>query len=195
MQDFETYDGNVRLTLRPWKNVTLVSRYEYQLSTIHTEPDSVSGLGEVESSEMTSHIFAQNINWVPHSRVSLQLGGNYVMSETETPTSRYTQAVLDSQNNYWTVNFNSTLVLDNKTDLNIGYFYYASDNFENNSEFGLPLGAEATEHGVTALLSRRLTEHLRVNLRYGYFHYEDSPSGGHDNYEAHVLFSSLQYRF
>ncbi len=30
MQDFETYDANVRLTLRPWQNVTAISRYEYQ---------------------------------------------------------------------------------------------------------------------------------------------------------------------
>jgi hypothetical protein len=195
MQNFETYDGNVRLTMRPWKNVTLVSRYEYQLSTIHTQPDPVSGLSDVESSEMTSHIFGQNISWVPCSRLSLQVGGNYVVSKTETPTSRYTQAVLDSQNNYWTVNFNSTVVLDNKTDLNVGYFYYQSDDYLDNSDVGLPLGAEATEHGVTATITRRLTQSLRLNLRYGFFHYEDTPSGGNDDYEAHVLFSSLQYRF
>ena len=51
MQDFETYDANAGLTLRPWQSVTLVSRYEYQWSTIHTTPDPVSGLGGVESSE------------------------------------------------------------------------------------------------------------------------------------------------
>ena len=39
-QDFATHDANIRLTLRPVKNVTLVSRYEYQISTIHTAPDA-----------------------------------------------------------------------------------------------------------------------------------------------------------
>ena len=78
MQDFETYDGNIRLTLRPWPNVTLVSRYEYQWSTIHTKPDSASGLSEVESSKMTSHIIAQDISWSPWSRLNLQVGFNYV---------------------------------------------------------------------------------------------------------------------
>ena len=43
MQNFETYDGNTRLTLRPLQNVTLVTRYEYQWSTIHTTPDPISG--------------------------------------------------------------------------------------------------------------------------------------------------------
>jgi predicted porin len=149
----------------------------------------------VDSSEMTSHIFGQNISWIPHSRLSLQVGGNYVVSKTETPTSRHTQAVLDAQNNYWTAHVNSTVVLDNRTDLNLGYFYYASDNYRDNSEFGLPLDAEATEHGVTAAITRRLTENLRLSLRYGYFHYEDIPFGGHNDYEAHVVFTSLQYRF
>jgi hypothetical protein len=195
MQDFETFDGNVRLTLRPRQNVTLVSRYEYQLSTVHTKPDSISGLGEVESSDMTSHIIAQNVSWTPWSRLYLQAGFNYVLSETKTPTSDYTQAVLNSENNYWTLNFNSGLVLDNKTDLNVGYTYYRADDYTDNSTVGVPYGAGAEEHGITATVVRRLTEKLRLTLRYGYYHSEDETSGGNNDYIAHVVYSSLQYRF
>lgn len=195
MQDFETYDGNARLTLRPLNNLTLVSRYEYQLSTIHTQPDATSGLSDVESSEMRSHIFAQNISWAPWSRLYLQTGFNYVVSKTETPTSDFTQAVLDSQNNYWTLNFNSGLVLDNKTDLNLGYTYFRADDYTDNSTVGLPFGAGMEEHGVTATVVRRINEHLRVTVRYGFYHSEDEPSGGNKDYDAHVLFASAQYRF
>lgn len=195
MQDFETYDGYTRLTLRPLPNLTLVSRYEYQLSTIHTKPDGNSGFAEVEASEMTSHIIAQNVSWAPWSRVSFQVGFNYVLSETETPTSDYTQAVLDAQNNYWTLNFNSGLVLDNQTDLNLGYTYYRADNYTDNSASGLPLGSGAEEHGVTATVVRRLSERVRVSVRYGYYHAKDELYGGNNDYDAHVLFSSLQYRF
>jgi hypothetical protein len=195
MQNFKTYDANARLTLRPARNVSLAGRYEYQVSTIHTKPDPASLLSEVESSEMTSHIFALNATWVPWSRLYLQAGGNYVISETETPTSDYTQAVLDSQNNYWTANANAGFVIDDKTDLNVGYFYYRADNYEDNSASGLPLGAGAEEHGMTASISRRISKNIRLNLRYGYYHYDEETSGGNDNYEAHVLFSSLQYRF
>ncbi|MCU0782994.1 MAG: hypothetical protein MUF81_02900 [Verrucomicrobia bacterium] len=195
MQGFETFDGNVRLTLRPAPNLTLVSRYEYQLSTVHTKPASLSGLDEVESSEMTSHIIAQNVSWSPWSRLYLQAGFNYVLSETRTSASDYAQAVLDSGNNYWTVNFNSGLALDHKTDLNLGYTYYRADNYDDNSLAGLPYGAGAEEHGLTATLVRRLTERLRLTLRYGYFHSKDETSGGHNDFNAHVLYSSLQYRF
>lgn len=195
MQNFETYDGNTRLTLRPLQNVTLVTRYEYQWSTINTEPDAVSGLGEEESSKMTSQIIAQNISWAPWSRLYLQVGFNYVLSETETPAADYTQAILNAQNNYWTVNFNSGLALDDKTDLNLGYTYYQADNYYAPNPVYISYGAGGEEHAITATVVRRLTKNLRATLRYGYYHSTDEPSGGNNDYDAHVVYSSLQYRF
>ncbi len=195
MQSFETYDGNLRLTLRPVQNVTLVGRYEYQLSNVRTAPDPASGLSETDSARMTSHIIAFNASWVPLSRLSLQLGLNYVLSDVRTPVSDYTASVLKAENDYWTLNFNTGIVLDNKTDLNLGYFYYQPDNPQNNSAAGLPLGAAAQEHGVTASLTRRLSDHLRLNLRYAFTHFEDLTSGGFNNFQAHLVSSSLQYRF
>ena len=195
MQNFETYDGNVRLTLRPRRNVTLISRYEFQYSTINTRPDQVSGLGEVESSTMTSHIIAQDVSWTPWSRLYLQAGFNYVLSETKTPASDVTQAILGAQNNYWTLNFTSGLVVDNKTDLKLGFFYYRADDYTDNSSAGVPYGAGAEEYGVTATLVRRITDHIRVSLKYGFSQYNDTAFGGHQDFCAHLVYSSLQYRF
>jgi hypothetical protein len=195
MQNFQTQDGNVRLTLRPVQNVVLVSRYEYQYSTINTAPDSISGLGDVQSSTMTSQIFAQNASWSPWSRLCLQAGFNYVVSETTTPASAITQAELNSQNNYWTVTFDSSVVVDDKTDLNVGFVYYQAGNYNNNSTVGLPLGSGADEQTLTASITRRITRNLRVNLKYAYTHYNDWASGGNNNYDAQMGYSSLQYRF
>jgi hypothetical protein len=195
MQDFDTYDGNFRLTFRPVPKVTLMSRYEYQWSTVKTGPDASSGLDSLDTSKLNSHIFAQNIGWTPLSRLYLQAGFNYVVSDTYTPTSDFTQAALAAQNNYWTVNFNSGLVIDNKTDLNLGYFYYQADNLEDSFASGVPLGMTAAEHGVTATLTRRLKPNLLLTLRYGFFDYDDTTFGGSRDYQAHVVSSSLRYRF
>lgn len=195
MQRFETYDGYTRVTWRALPNLTFVTRYEYRLSTVDTRPDRLSGLGEVESSEMTSHILAQNVSWAPWSRLYLQAGANYVDSEITTPASDYTQAILDAQNNYWSVNFNSGFVIDNKTDLNLGYSYYRADNYDDNSPFGVPYGAGAEQHGVTVTLSRWLSDKMRLTLRYGYYHYKDDTYGGNTDYGAHTVYSSLEYRF
>ena len=196
MQNFQTYDGNVRLTLRPVQNVILVSRYEYQYSTINTEPDPVSGLGEAQSSAMTSQIFAQNASWSPWSRLCLQAGFNYVCERNQDPGAPIiTQAVLNSQNNYWTVTFDSSVVVDDKTDLNVGFVYYQAGDYNNNSTAGLPLGAGADEQTLTASLTRRITQNLRLNLKYAYSHYNDWASGGNNNYTAQMVYSTLQYRF
>jgi hypothetical protein len=195
MQNFKTYDGNVRLTLRPWQNVSSVSRYEYQSSTIDTEPDPISGLGNAESSSMTSQIIAQSLSWSPWSRLSLTAGFNYVLSETKTPASDYTQAILNSQNNYWTVNLSSDFVVDDKTDLNVSYYYYEADDYNNNATVGLPYGAGAEEHAVTAEIVRRITENLRLTLKSGYYHYTDYTSGGNNDFDNYLIFASMQYRF
>jgi hypothetical protein len=156
--------------------------------------DSISGLAEVESSKMTSDLRPghQLDAVVP----AVSAGGIQLRGERdETPASDYTRAILESENNYWTVNFSSGLVLDDKTDLNIGYFYYQADNYQDNSAYGLPLGAEGHEHGVTATLVRRLSKNLRLTCKYGYYQYDDGTYGGNRDYDAHVLYSSLQYRF
>ncbi len=195
MQSFETYDLNTRVTWRALQNVTLVGRYEYQYSTVNTQPDPASGLGAVESSRLLSHIVAGDVSWTPWSRLSLQAGVDSVWSKTKSPVTDYTQAILNSENNYWTVNFSSDFVVDDKTDLDVAYFYYQADDFQNASTAGLSTGAAAYEHGVTAILTRRITQNLKASLKYGYYNYEDAATGGFNNFEAHLIFASLQYRF
>jgi hypothetical protein len=194
LQDFQTYDANFRLTLRPWQNVTAISRYEYQLSTIHTEPDAQYDLPNVESSTMTSHIIAQDVSWVPWTRLSLQSGLNYVLSDTRTPASGVTQGILGAQNNYWTVNFSSLLALDGKTDLNLSYLYYVSGDYVNNSPLGVPYGADSGEQAVTATLTRRISKNIRLSVKYGYFRYHDAAFGNQD-FGANLIYASLRYRF
>jgi hypothetical protein len=199
-QGFQTWDGSTRLTLHPFSRLMLVSRYEYQLSTIETTPEASSGLAGAESSRMFSHILGQNASWTPLNWLSLQAGANYVISETKTPASDgtqslVTQSILNSQNNYWTVNFNAGFVLDEKTDLNLGYYFYRAADGQNTLVNGLPLGTDALEHSVMATLTRRITPHLRWNLKYGFTHYDDFASAGAYNFKAQVVYTSLQYRF
>ncbi len=193
-QSMETIDGSVRLTLRPLNSVSTVSRFEYQHSTINTEPASNSGLSEQESEKLNSKIFGQNVNWTPLNWLAFQVGGNYVLSTTETPNSSYSQSVLNSQNNYWTINFNSDIALNEKTDLNLGYFYYHADDFKIPTT-GLPLGAGAENQSATATLTRRITQNLRLTLKFAYTHYEDKSTDGYGNYNTYLVSSGLQYRF
>lgn len=194
-QDFNTEDANVRFTWRPLSQLTLVSRYDFQFSRVQTTPDPVSGLSQSEGAKINTHVFAQNVTWIPWSRLYLQAGFNYVASKTDTPADEVTKAVLDAENNYWTATATAGFVVDNKTDLQLNYFYYESNNYEDNSVDGVPYGAGGHEHGVTAGVTRKLRENVRLSLKYGYFAWKDELAGDRNDYDAHMVYSSVQYRF
>jgi hypothetical protein len=59
----------------------------------------------------------------------------------------------------------------------------------------VPYGAGGEEYGVTATLTRRISEHLRVSLRYGFSQYIDGAFGGNQDFCSHLVYTSLQYRF
>jgi predicted porin len=85
--------------------------------------------------------------------------------------------------------------LDEKTDLNLSYLYYQASDYNNNSADGLPLGAGADSHTVTAGITRRINPHLRVSVKCAYSQYNDWASGGNNNNTSEMVYTSLQYRF
>jgi hypothetical protein len=196
-QDFETDDVNFRFTWRPWMNFTLVGRYDFQLSTVDTTADFLS---TVESGRTTSHILAGSLSWAPCQRFYLQANVNYTLDKTETGANDFigsatNQIVLPARNDYWNAGGAIGFAVNQKTDLRIQYSYYRADNYVDNSAFSQPYGAGAEEHMVSATLSQQVTRALRWTLHYGFFANRDQTSGGHNNYDAHVVSSSLQYRF
>jgi hypothetical protein len=195
-QDFKTDDVNFRVTWRPCTYFSSISRYDFQHSTIDTTGDQ---LNRVESGDMVSHIFSQSFTVAPWNPVYLQLNGTYVFDELDTPATSQPGAaanlVTESRNGYWNAGALLGFALDERTDLQVQYSYYQSDDYINNSAVSTPYGDESREHGVTVELSRLLTPRLRLTLKYGFFDYNDDASGGHNDYTAHLAYSGLQYRF
>lgn len=192
---FQTDDFNLRATWRPLPNVTSVTRYDFQVSTIETFGGSLAG---IESAQTTAHIISQNLTWVPWSRLFLQGNFSYALDSTTTPYSSITGAaanlVSDARNDYWQTSVAATFVVDDKTDLQASYFFYNANNFIN-STVTMPYGTSAQDHSVNASLSRNFSKTVRGTLSYGYFAHRDETSGGRDNYDAHLVFSTITYRF
>ena len=192
-QDFTTHDVNFRITARPLSTLTLVSRYDFQLSTIDSRMDH---LKEVESGEITTHIFGESISWTPISRLFLQGNFNYVINRAETPANDLPADVIQrSDNDYIDANFMAGYALTAKTDLQAQYFLYYSDNYSDNSAVSVPYNTSIEQHGVTATIIHRFTSAMQWTLRYGWTTYKDKLYGGKTDYESHMLFSSFRYRF
>jgi hypothetical protein len=215
-QDWDTDNFNIRLTWRPKipqaaGTITLVTRYDYMRANIDSQwsvsPLAPPGSGlngtifdEVRSGIITNQVVTESVTWNPCARFYVQGNLSYVQNETDTPaniifTGNTVPTVVDSQNDYWTAGVSMGLALNDKTDVRADYTYYRADNYEGTSIVGMPYGMGATQHTVGASITREIMRNVRVKLQYGYFHYRDETSGGHNNYDAHAVFSSLQFRF
>jgi hypothetical protein len=206
-QDWNMDDANIRVTITPkipayLGTLSLVSRYDFIYTTIDGKwALDTNQLAEEQTGKITKHLIAETVTWNPLARLYLQADGSVVLNQTETPASEInlipntSPTVVNFRNDYWTVSALAGFLLDDKTDLNAGYsFFCANDHFKN-TRVAQPYGLGATEHTVSAGIGRQLNKQMRVTLKYTYFNYDDSTFGGHNNYEAHSIFSGLQYRF
>ena len=199
-QNFTVNDMNFRATWRVLNSLSLVTRYDFQYSTVDTWsiPNGGTQAGEVQSANITSHIISENISWTPLTRLYVQAGGSYVLNSLDTPvasSSGINNLVLNSANDYWTADAIAGYALNEKTDLQLQYSYYHADDYVNNSAFSQPFGAGDEQHGVTATVTRQITKALRMSLKYGFFRNRDQTSGGNNNYDVHLVYASMQYRF
>lgn len=193
MQDFNVDDFNIRVTWHPLSNFTSVSRYDFQMATIDTRGDF---LRTVESADITAHILSETITWSPLPRLYFQGSVHYVMNETDTPANlQLGNVVPDMRNDYWNGSVTAGYALGEKTDVQVNYFYYRADNFSDNSLVSVPLGSDAEEHAITATLNHEFTKNIRGSLKYGFFSNRTDAYGSRHDYDAHLVATSLQYRF
>jgi hypothetical protein len=192
-QDFATHDVNFRVMLRPLANLTLVSRYDFQLSTVDSHMDY---LNPVESGNMTSHIFGESLTWVPISKLFLQGNVNYVIDRAKTPAvDTFGNFIQRSDNDYVDASLMAGYALTAKTDLQAQYFIYYADNYSDNSHFSVPYNMSAEEHGITGTIIHRFSKAMQWTIKYGWTTYSDKLYGGRNDYDAHMLYSSFRYRF
>ena len=187
-----TDDANFRVTWRPLNNVTAVSRYDFQEIRVDSREGTLKG---EESGRSTRHVWGETLTWNPIQRLYLQGNANYVIGRTETPVNGFNGSVLESKNDYINLGLASGYAWDAKTDIQMQYSYYRADNFYNNSVSSVPYGAGAEEQGITLTLLRRISDTIHWSVKYGFFTNRDETSGDHNNYDAHVIYTSLRVAF
>ncbi len=204
-QDFRTSAFNIRATVRPISNVTLVSRYDLQLNKIDTQgSQNVGGqqlpLAMIRSGDSTRHVISQSITWAPWNQLYLQASGNYSISYLNTPANENQGAawegrVLQSRNDYLYSNINAVYAFSEKTDLTLSGTYYRANNYDDNSARSVAYGVGEDEYGVRAGVTHRVHANLECSGGYGYYNYREKTTGGNRDYDAHLLYAGLTLRF
>lgn len=206
-QDWNVDNVNVRITFRPkipaWLGtLAMVTRYDF----VHTTIDGQwffegETFAEEETGEIKKHVISEAITWSPLARFFLQTNFSYVFNQTDTPANNIElvpgggATVVNFRNDYWTVTSGAGYIIDDKTNLYTDFSFYCANDYFKNAGVAVPYGLGATEYTASASITRQLTKQMRLLLRYGYFNYRDVTYGGHNNYEAHSVYSGLQFRF
>jgi hypothetical protein len=208
-QDWNIDDFNFRITFRPkipacLGTLALVTRYDFVHTSIDGQWEVFSDgelLNEEQTGEIKKHVISESLNWNPLARFYLQANFSYVLNQTDTPANNIElvpnegPTVVNFRNDYWTVTSGFGYLIDDRTEFFADYSFYCANDHYKNPAVAMIYGLGATEYTASATLTRQLTKNMRLLLRYGYFNYRDVTSGGHNNYQAHSLFSSLQVRF
>ncbi|MCC7519348.1 MAG: hypothetical protein IT578_09210 [Verrucomicrobiae bacterium] len=193
-QDITVDDMNIRVTWRPVNNLTFVTRYDFMLSTIDTLGDARE-LSPQRSAEYTSHILSESITWSPFARWYMQANMSYARNTTQSEATYLTGSVLESRDGYYNGSFVTGYALTDKVDLQAEYVYSRADNFYDNSSASVPYGAGFTEQSANLTCTYRLSDNVRWSARYGFYTNSDETFYGKKNYDAHVVYSSVQIGF
>jgi hypothetical protein len=204
--------------------VSFVTRYDFMQTAISgkwsvspaglppaTPPTPTSYVtGTILNEERTGIIFqnvlSESVNWSPLPRLYFQGNVSYTWSQTNTgagqidlistgTTTYNSPTVVNFRNDYWTATANGGYVVDDKTELRAEYTFYRAADYQNNDRVAMPYGMGATEHTVSASVSREIAKNMRLVFKYTFYTYEDQTSGNHNNYDAHSFYSGLQVRF
>ena len=192
-QEFTTEDANIRVTYRPLNNLTFVTRYDFQYTTIQSDMEL---LPETDSALSRAHIITESITWMPINRMYVQLSGSYTLDRLTSEANNILRHAQKSKNDYYTASASVGFALTEKTDLGAGYSFYRANNYDPSIfDVGLPFNASLEEHMVSGSVVHKFTRRVQLAVRYGFITSHDETSGGNNDFDAHLVSSTLRYRF
>jgi hypothetical protein len=192
-QDFTTEEITTKLSIRPGSRVKLSLQYQLIAADIDTRSDTTPP-SSVRSGDYDADIYSMSTTVTPISR--LYLTGFFSYQEVRsTAFDNGVSSVIAYEGDIYMVLLTAGYGIDDKTELNVEYLYTRSENFNDNSLDGLPMGLDNRRQGVLVRLFRKISETIDGQLGYGFYTYEEESGGGADDYTAHVVSTKLVVRF
>lgn len=188
-QDIESHDGNLRLSWRPRSMLSFMTRYAYQRATIVS---TMAGLPEIQDGKLTRHVLTQTATWNPTPRLFLTGAVNATYDRLQVPPHRLT---VTSDNNYTSASLGAGYALGKVTDVYLDATHYRADNYTDNPAVTLPLNAGQKLQTAFVTWVRRHSDRLIYTAKYGYATSRDGTFGGLNDFDAHLFYGKVQYKF
>jgi hypothetical protein len=188
-QDFETHDFNVRMSWRPAPLLSFVTRYDIQQSKINT---GTADLAMQRSTSVKSHIVSQTATWNPTARLYLTGTVNLTYDQMNTPGIAFVQ---HADNNYVNGSVGGGFALAKLDDIYVDYSWFRATNFIDVSTRTLPYGLSQKQQALHLTWVHRQSDRLAYTMKYGYVTNRDGTWMGRNDFDAHVVYGKVQYKF
>ncbi|MEJ2725968.1 MAG: hypothetical protein P8175_15255 [Deltaproteobacteria bacterium] len=192
-QAFKMDDVSAKLNYRPFSMIQLSLMYRILAIDIDTSFDTTPP-SSARTGEYDADIYSASMTFAPISRFYLTASFSYTDAKT-TSLLNDVPSILTYHGDVFSAQGTAGLGVDEETNLTFQYLYNRSNNFEDNSLYGLPLGIDNEGYGFLAALSRNLTKKTRIRIRYGYYNDNEPSIGGVDDYRAHLISAEAAFRF
>ncbi|MBM4046568.1 MAG: hypothetical protein FJ279_15765 [Planctomycetes bacterium] len=207
-QTLDTNELSTNLTIRPFDRVTVVGKYQYADTRIHTttQRNEVLNADGLRTADYTSHRYSLSTTWQATNKLYLTGMVSYQNTQTETATNG-SNSVRPYEGNVLSLGAGLGYAFNEKTDVKANYVFSHADTFYNNgyaikapagwvaTDFGLPMGTQYQQHGLTTTLTHKLTKYMTAGLRYGFYFYENAANRHVDDYTAHLIGGFMNFKF
>jgi Planctomycete cytochrome C len=187
-----------KLVLRParWLKTTLT--YQLTANDYFTTTDPVAGGispgGNHLAGNYDAHVYGFSAALTPFAKWYLTATFTYSDSRTIIANNDL-PGVQPYRGDIYSVIASASYAVNARTDLQITYTFSEANYNHNNVADGVPLGLDYDRHALMAGITRRLSEHVTANLRYGFYRYSEPSTGGLNDYTAHGIFATVAVKW
>jgi hypothetical protein len=192
-QDIETDEVSTKLTYRLNSRVQATLRYQLASTKIDTTADT-DPPSSVQSGEYKENIYSIGLAVTPVAR--FYLTGTLSYQDVRSQAfDNDVPSVAPYEGDVVAFNGSAAYAFDDLTRAELRYLFSRSRNHEDNAETSLPLLLDNERHAVLASLFRKVRENVELQVRYGFFSYDEDSNSGVDDYRAHLFGAGVRLGF
>lgn len=196
-----TDEVEAKLVVRPCNWLKTVLSYEFSTTDFRDDANPavfqnsvvVATGGNTLTGRSDSQTYTISTILTPHPRVYIDASFSYQPNKTTTADSGYPVSAPYKGDTY-TADLSGTYVLSETTDFTVTGIFSDADYGQRSTTATVPVDIRYQEYGLTAGLNRHFNKNLSAGLQYGFNYYHEPSSGDANDFRAHTVFATLNYR-
>ena len=196
-QSFTTDEAMGKLTLRPCSRFSTSFTYQRVSTDIRTSTEAVPLItpgGTLQSGDYDANIYSVSATVTPLSR--WYLTGYFSLQDTRTTSfANHDPSVITYRGNVYTVMATTGMRSTTRPISRSNTATHGRTTSPTTLRPACRSGLYFQRHAVLAGVSRKISKNVVAHLHYGFYSYDESSTGGYNNYIANLASASCTVHF